>query len=188
MDESWGSDCTTVAKAAHLRKIGKTNSHDWCFNNYPSDLLLSNLFFPHHFHRKIKYNPVSKWTKFDLLSKGARRAAVLVLQMNWGTLNNLVINSPVPALVIFSDMTNWSDPGSQALTLPLLSFCCLSLVFSFFLLSSPHPSNPQITFSFYCLTFSGGSGGLNGAMASAYQSRRWHPPVAFPRLGGANSA
>lgn len=121
-----------------------------------------------------RFNIIQLANEQNLIS--SQKVPVLVLQMNWVTLNNLVINSPLTALVLFSGMTNWSDPRSPGCH-PLSSAV---LLFFFFLLLVP-PPNPKSPSHFTASPFleEDGAEGVNGAMAAAYRSRSWHTPVAL---------
>lgn len=114
-----------------------------------------------YIYSQINFDPVSKWSKCGLLSKGDQWAWVLVLQINRGTLNNRVINSPLPRSTcqIF-----WHDKLIRLLVLwspPALFHCSPSsfYLFIFFTAATRQPPSSlihSITFSFYCFIFSVG--------------------------------
>lgn len=161
--DEWWMVAGVVTGWLHCRRVVKVSLSKWLMFQQLSKWFVRLW----HFFvtlTEIKYNPVSKWTKFDLLSKGAQGALVLALQINWGTLNNLVINSPLAALVIFSDMTNWQIGPLLPWLLPSLSRrFAASHHFFYFTAAAihPHPPNHLLFLVPH----------LNGGMTAAYQSR-----------------
>lgn len=133
------------------------------------------------FYSKIQYNPVSKWTKSNLVLKSDECVrlpwvlALLVLQINWGTLNNLVINSPLERLSYY---LTWQIDPSPGIWLPP------SLSPSLFAPSSLF-YRPFFTPPFHLLSFFTSfpppllSWGFLGGSTAEYWSRSRDAPGAF---------